>query len=78
MTQPPIVPGPDPQQPVPPPQVIYVQQQDPRLAKQQVAHGVGSAASTGLIVVLAVCLGIPLMLFAGWMLLAALGWLTTR
>ncbi len=71
MTQPPIVPGPDPQ---PVPQPVYVQQ-DPRLAKQYVAHGIGSAASTGLIVVLAVCLGIPLMLFAGWMLLAALGWL---
>lgn len=75
MTEPPIVPGPDPHQP--PPQVVYVQQ-DPRLAKQQVAQGFGSAATTGLIVVLAVCLGIPLMLFAGWMLLAGLGWLTSR
>jgi hypothetical protein len=73
---PPIVPDPDPQQPVPP-QVIYVQQ-DPRLAKQHVAQGVGSAAATGLIVVLAVCVGIPLMLFAGWMLLAGIGWLASR
>lgn len=72
MTMPPIVPG-NQQGPEPvPPQVIYVQQ-DPRLAKQAVASGVGSAATTFVIIVLSVCVGIPLLMFLGWMALAGFG-----
>ncbi len=60
MTQPPIVPGPDPQQPVPPPQVIYVQA-PPAHSSRAVAGGIGIALHWILIIVIGVpalcCLG---------------------
>ncbi len=60
MTQPPIVPGPDPQQPVPPP---------PQVTSQAVAGGIGIALHWILIVVI----GVPALCCLGFLLLGALG-----
>ena len=65
MTQPPIVPGPDPQQPEPqPPQVIYVQA-PAQPSSRAVAGGIGIALHWILIVVI----GVPALCCLGFLLI---------
>jgi hypothetical protein len=84
MTQPPIVPGypqePEPTAPIEPalvapqPQIIYVQA--PAADSQAVSRGIVSGAGTLVIIMLAVCLGIPLTCGAFWVIIAGIGKLT--
>lgn len=67
MTQPPIVPDPtDPQQPVPPPQVVYVQAPQ---SSRAVAGGIGIALHWILIVVI----GVPALCCLGFLLISQNG-----